>query len=260
VLKMRVNDIEMYYEVKGRGKPLVLIMGLSGNLDWWGPEIVEDLAVHYTLLLFDNRGAGRTDAPEGDYSILQFAGDTVGLMDGLGIDRAHIFGVSMGGMIAQEIALSYPERVDKLVLGCTNCGHKHSVLASQEVLSHLLSPASASPEGLMKLLWPDDFIEANRDRIEEFMRRYYMAPIHPAAFMRQMGAIMGFDSYGRLGQINAPTLVITGDRDILVPPENSRILASHIPGAKLEVLEGCGHGFLAQLPEKVCNILKEFLG
>ncbi|MFZ5597524.1 MAG: alpha/beta fold hydrolase [Bacillota bacterium] len=258
--KVMVNDINIYYEVKGEGFPLVLIMGLAGNLDWWPRELTDRLAGHYKLVLFDNRGAGRTDAPEGEYSIPMFAGDTVGLLDRLGIEKAHIFGVSMGGMIAQEIAISYPERVEKLVLGCTFCGPQHSIPAQPEIINFLINPQSAGLKDFLKILFPEDYIKNNMDKTDEFIRLYKIAPISPEAQLRQVGAVMKFDSLSRLSQIAAPTLVITGDGDVLIPAGNSSILAENIPGARLIVLDGCGHGFMVQEPEKLYIALSDFLG
>ncbi len=119
---VKVNDIEIDYELRGQGFFLVMIMGFAGNMQWWPPALVETLANHYRLLLFDNRGTGKTTSNGWCYSIQLMAKDTLGLMDALGIQQAHILGVSMGGMIAQEIALNDPERVRQLVLGFTACG------------------------------------------------------------------------------------------------------------------------------------------
>ncbi|MFZ5631304.1 MAG: alpha/beta fold hydrolase [Bacillota bacterium] len=257
--KVRVNGTGIYYESRGDGFPLVMIMGLGGNIDWWPPELLDRLAQRYMLLVFDNRGAGRSDAPAVDYSISMFARDTVDLMSLLGIKRAHVFGVSMGGMIAQEMALSYPGRVEKLVLGCTNCGPGHSVPAPAEVIALLLNQSAAPPAEILKILFPEDYIAQNMDKIGEFVRRYTVAPIAPEAHKRQLGAIAAFNSYDRLARITAPTLVITGDRDVLIPPENSEILARNIPGARMITVKGCGHGFVGQAPDEVFEMLQEFL-
>jgi pimeloyl-ACP methyl ester carboxylesterase len=118
--KVKVNDIQIYYEVKGKGYPLVMIVGCGANLEAWDPRLIEGLSKHFKLVLFDNRGAGRTDLSKGEYTIRLFADDTAGLMDALGISRAHVLGISMGGMIAQELAINYPEKVSKLIL-CSTC-------------------------------------------------------------------------------------------------------------------------------------------
>jgi len=117
--KVKVDDIQIYYEVRGEGFPLVMIQGLSDNLDCWDPRLVEELSRKYKLVMFDNRGAGRTDISYREYTMKLFADDTAGLMDALGISKAHVLGLSMGGMIAQELVLNYPEKVAKLVLCST---------------------------------------------------------------------------------------------------------------------------------------------
>ncbi|OUM84410.1 MAG: hypothetical protein BAA01_00890 [Bacillus thermozeamaize] len=260
---IQANGIEMYYEIHGQGTPLVMIMGLSANLDWWEPEMIERLSKRYRLLLFDNRGAGRTEKPAVEYSIPMFAQDTAALMSQVGIEKAHILGVSMGGMIAQEFALHYPERVDKLVLVCTNCGGAQSVPASPEVLGWLAN-RNVSPDELkqrqLKLLFPDSFVAEQPDKVERFWERVSRAPIPLEAFQRQLGAIQRFGTYDRLDRITSPTLVMTGSEDILVPPRNSEILAERIPGARLEIFPGGGHGFTGQFPEKFCQVVEQFLG
>ncbi len=260
---VEANGLRIYYEVHGQGFPLVMIMGLGANLDWWPPRIVERLSRRYRLLLFDNRGAGRTDKPGGRYSIRLMAGDTAALVEAVGIRRAHVLGVSMGGMIAQELALNHPERVERLVLACTTCGGIRSVPPAPRALAWLSArnvPPEVFRERQLKLLFPDEFAARHRQEIEEYWRRAGRWPTPADAYRRQLAAILRFNSYGRLPRIQAPTLVMTGDRDILVPPKNSEILASRIPGARLEVFPGGGHGFIAQFPERFCRVVEEFLG
>lgn len=261
--KIKINDIDIYYELKGEGEPLVLIMGLSANIDWWPEQVVEELSKQYKILLFDNRGAGRSEAPTGQYSIDLFAKDTVDIMTALQIDRANIFGISMGGMIAQEIALNYPERVKKLILGCTNVGPLHSVSAAPEVLNKLINPSYESVEErinqTISILIPEEYIAQHKDKVDEFIKRLLIAPIKPEPFLCQLGAIMRFNSFDRLKQIKVPTLVLAGDQDVLIPPQNSEILVNNIPNARLEIFKGCGHGFLTQVQGELCDMLIEFI-
>lgn len=140
--KVRVNDIQMFYEVHGEGFPLIMIMGLTGNTNWWDPRWIQTLSEKFKIIAFDNRGAGRTDISDREYSIKLFADDTAGLMDALGIPRADVLGISMGGMIAQEFVLNYPEKVKKVVLCSTHCGGAKSVQASEEVLGTLTADRS----------------------------------------------------------------------------------------------------------------------
>jgi len=261
--KVRVGDINIYYEVHGEGPPLVMIMGLSANVDWWHPHVIEQFSKHFKTVIFDNRGAGRTDKPAIDYSIRMFADDTVGLMDALGIRRAHILGVSMGGMIGQEIALSYPERVDKLVLVSTTCGGPHSIPVPQETLNKMLNREGMTDEERMRLtvelLYPDEYREKNPELMEEALRRLMIAPIPLDVYMRQLQAGSQFDSYDRLPNIRAPTIILTGKKDVLLPWENSKILAERIPGAKLVTFEESGHGMISQNAEEFCREVIGFL-
>lgn len=260
--KVTVNDIQIYYEVQGEGFPLVMIMGLSANVDWWDPRMIQELSKKFKMVMFDNRGAGRTDVSNREYTLKLFADDTAGLMDALGISRANVFGVSMGGMIAQELVLNYPEKVEKLVLCSTNCGGTKSVPPSEEVLGMLTADRSAfSPEEIVRmwipLLFTEDFIKKNPDLVELSIRQMLRAPISNEAFTRQLNAIMEFDTYERLPQIKVPTLVLQSKRDALVPPENGPILAKAIPNAKLVYFENSAHGLIEEM-DRVISVLLDF--
>jgi pimeloyl-ACP methyl ester carboxylesterase len=260
---VKVNDIMVYYEVKGEGFPLVMIMGLGGNVDWWDPRMVLGLSKNFRMVMFDNRGAGRTDVSDREYTIGLFADDTAGLMDALGVSRAHVLGISMGGMIAQELVLNHPERVEKLVLCSTFCGGAKSVQADPEVLGTLTADLSGlSAEEVAKIIVPfcltKDFIDDNPDFVERMTRQILRAPISGKAFTRQLSAIMEFDTFDRLSQVRAPTLVLRGRRDILIPPENGSILAEAIPDARLVNLEKSAHG-LAEDMEEATKAITEFL-
>lgn len=261
--KIKVGDINIHYEIHGEGPPLIMIMGLSANIDWWHPYVIEQFSKHFKTVTFDNRGAGRTDKPAIDYSIKIFADDTVGLMDALGIKKAHLLGVSMGGIIGQEIALSYPEKVDKLVLVSTTCGGPNSVPVPPETLQIMLSREEVTVEERMRqtvdLLYPEEYRENNPEIMEEAVRRLMIAPIPLDAYMRQLQAASQFDSYDGLQNIKAPTIVLTGKKDILLPWENSKILAERIPGAKLVTFEESGHGMLSQNAEEFVQAVIEFL-
>ena len=261
--KVKANDIQVYYKVYGEGFPLLMITGLSANVDWWDPRIIQELSKKFKIVMFDNRGAGRTDISNKRYTIKLFAEDTAGLMDALKISRARVFGISMGGMIAQELALNYSEKVEKLVLCSTNCGGTKSVLASAEVMRLLMADGSAlSPEDIIRMTMPllltEDFIKGNPDFVELAVQQMLRAPISNEAFMRQLNAIMNFDSYGRLSQIRAPTLILHGKHDIIVPPENGSILAKAIPNAKLVYFENSAHGLTEEM-EKVVSVILDFL-
>jgi pimeloyl-ACP methyl ester carboxylesterase len=262
--KVRVNDIQIYYEVHGEGFPLIMIMGLGGNIDWWDPRMIRELSKRFKTVMFDNRGAGRTDVSDRKYSIKLFADDTAGLMDALGISRAHVLGISMGGMIAQELVLNYPKKVEKLVLCSTTCGGTKSVPPSEDVMGILMADGSTlSQKEVAKMTIPliltEDFAKKNPDLVELMMQQMLKAPISNEAFMQQLNAIMEFDTHDRLPHIRAPTLVLHGKQDILVPPGNCSILAEAIPNAKHVYLGKSAHG-LAEEMNEVINSLTDFLG
>jgi pimeloyl-ACP methyl ester carboxylesterase len=261
--KIKCNDINICYEVQGKGVPLAMIMGLSANMDWWDPRLIEQISKKYKTVTFDNRGAGRTDAPRIDYSIKMFADDTARLLDSLKIQKAHILGISMGGMIAQEFALAYPQRVEKLVLCSTNFGATRSVPPGPKIMNILMGGAAGTAEDIVKntipLLFTEDFIKGNPGYIKQVTEQLMRAPITPDAFTRQVKAIMAWDTYARLPKIKAPTLVMHGKKDILVPPENAKILADRIPGAKLAYFEKSAHGLFSQETDKVISTLLQFL-
>jgi pimeloyl-ACP methyl ester carboxylesterase len=261
--KVRVNDIEVYYEVHGEGFPLIMIMGLGGNIDWWAPRMIQRLSKKFKLVVFDNRGAGRTDLSDRRYTIKLFADDTSSLMDALGISRAHVLGFSMGGMITQELVLNCPKKVEKLVLCSTHCGGRESVPPSKDVTGMLIADRSAlSPEEIARMTIPllltEDFTKKNPDSVELMIQQILKAPISNEAFMRQLNAILEFDVYDRLPEVRAPTLILHGKQDILVPPENGSILAKAIPNAKLVYFRNSAHGLIEEM-EIMMHVILGFL-
>ena len=261
VPRVRINDIQMYYEVNGGGFPLVMIMGLGASLEAWDPRMIQGLTKNFKTIMFDNRGAGRTEISDREYTIRLFADDTAGLMDALGISRAHILGLSMGGCIAQELALDYPERVEKLVLCSTSCGKGSS--ASEEVWGALMRGGSmlSTEEGhrlFLSICLTKEFMDKNTAFIESQTQKAWKFPTSPEGFSRQAKAVMSFNASDRVSGITAPTLVLHGKRDILAPPDNGSILAKAIPNAKLVLLEESAH-VLAEDMEEATNAITEFL-
>jgi 3-oxoadipate enol-lactonase len=260
--KVRVADIDIAYEISGDGHPLVLIQGLTATMDWWGEDFIDLLSQRYRVLMFDNRGAGRTEAPDGEFTVEQFADDTAGLMDALGIERAYVLGYSMGGMIGQELSLKHPEKVEKLVLCVTFCGGIKTVMASREVLERLVDRSGSiddQVERFVSLMFAPQWIKDNRDMLDDFKRRYLLAPTTDHNAARQFMATVKFDAYDRLPGIGVPTLVACGADDILIPAENSRTIAGAIPGARLVEYEGAGHGFVWQRREEFVAEISGFL-
>lgn len=275
--KVNVNDIQIYYEVKGKGFPLVMINGLSDNLDSWDFRLIDALSKKFKLLLFDNRDAGRTTTSKREYTMKTFAYDTVGLMDALGISKAHILGISMGGMIAQELVLNYPRKVAKLVLCSTGnkwCfSHEISKIISAvgevppEELTEMifsLKVANNFPKDVLKqqpfyvICFTADFIKENPEMPNLIFHRAAEHPISKEGWRRQLNAIRGFNTQERLQQIRVPTLILHGKRDIEIPPENGALLAKDIPNARLVFLEKSAH-YLAEQIKEVIDTLSEFL-
>ncbi len=259
---IKVNGINMYYEVNGKGIPLVLIMGLRRNLEWWYRQIRE-LSQHFRVIAFDNRGAGRSDKPEMEYSIRLFADDTASLMDALGIPSAHVLGVSMGGYIAQELALACPDKVKSLILGCTGAGGNRAVLMSAERTKKFTANDGLTPAEILRkdmdIYFSDGFIANHPDQVEEFVKislRYYQ----PAdAFLRQFSACRKHDTAGRVGRLRMPVLLLTGDDDYLVPHQNTLILKELLPGAKLHIFRGLRHAFFIEAAAAFNRKVIEFI-
>jgi pimeloyl-ACP methyl ester carboxylesterase len=257
-----VQNRRIYYESHGQGYPLVLIRGLGSNADHWYPQVPE-LSKHFRVIVFDNRGIGRSGDPGGDFSIRQLAGDTIGLMDALAIPRAHILGVSMGGMIAQYLAVDHPRRVRGLVLVVSHCGGPHQVQPAPEI-ARLVAEMSTvgTPESRIRAL-PAFFDPATLQTRPECAQAYaavslkYPADVH--ILSRQLEAIQAFDLYERLPQIQSPTLVLASTGDVLIPPGNSEILAARIPGARLVAIQGGGHLILAEQPQTCNRTVIDFL-
>jgi pimeloyl-ACP methyl ester carboxylesterase len=261
--KVKVGDLNIYYEIHGNGFPLVMIVGLGANKDWWEPKQLEEVSRKYKAIIFDNRGTGRTESPAKDFTFKMMADDTVGLMDALKIKKAHVLGVSLGGNVAQEIVLDYPERVVKLVLCSTHCGFGHAKM-NPEVIKGLQSAGQQTPaefvNGAIPLLYPEDFQKANPKYIEESRRRMLIAPTKTDMYMRQLKAGLAFDTFAKLPTIKAPTLCMHGKKDVLIPWENSKIIADRIPGAKLFYLEKSGHALFSVETDKAQKCLFDFLG
>jgi pimeloyl-ACP methyl ester carboxylesterase len=260
----KVGAIDLYYEEQGSGYPLLLIMGLAADSQAWLFQ-VPDLARHYRTISFDNRGVGRSSKPSGPYTIDAMADEAAGLLDVLEIERAHVVGVSMGGMIAQELVLRHPSRVRGLVLACTfpePDAHIHRT--REQSLTEL--GGSVGPEGqvqldvskidpmmvfqnLMPRVFTPAFLMTDLPKLMQLFGGALQWGFSMDAILAQVGATMGHRTTDRLHQITAPTLVITGDADLLIPPANSDILAREIPNARLVKVPGGSHGFNFETPE-----------
>lgn len=271
---VRVGDIDVYYEEHGGGPPLLLIMGLATDSTAWAFQLPE-FARHYRAIAFDNRGVGRTSKPAGPYSIHQMADDAAGVMDALGVARAHVLGVSMGGMIAQELALRHPERVSALVLACTfpepdaTVEDRRSFMVGQlggQVSADgelQIDVASLNPllfvQQMLPAVFNPSFIASDLPKLMQVFAGALQYGFSMEAILGQVAAVMGHRTTDRLHRIAVPTLVLTGDADQLVAPSNSDILAREIPGAKLVKVPGGSHGFNFETPEVFNREVIDFL-
>jgi 3-oxoadipate enol-lactonase len=254
----RNKGVRIYWDEQGSGEPLLLIMGLSYPSYMWHRSRPV-FAKSYRTIALDNRGVGQSDAPPGVYSIALMASDAAAVLDAAGLESAHVFGASMGGMIAQEFALQYPHRVRSLVLGSTAAGGPHAVQAQPEALEALLR-RDVTPEESKEAIIPFIYDPAtSRERIDEDMvirMKWYPAS---QGYMGQLQGIFGWEASSRLAQITAPTLVIHGESDRLVPPGNARLIAERIPGAKLVLIPHASHIFATDQPAAAHDAILEFL-
>ncbi len=265
--KIIINDVEMYYELKGSGFPLVMIMGFAGNIDWWPYKFIKELSKRYQVLLFDTRGTGKTQDKGIIYSMPLLARDTISLMDKLGIEQAHLFGISMGGLIAQEMVLRYPVRFKKLILASTSCGLRHGTLVSFDRLKFWLKypfDSRIRSRSLMTNIffsqkYLNQKMESEEKRKKTVSRRLLIHDTPIKTKLKQMTGIFFCDTFCRLPQITSQTLIITGTKDFMVPHKNSTILAERIPSTKLLKLKGHGHALIGESPEKVSSIILDFL-
>jgi len=249
---------KIYWDQQGEGAPLLLIMGLGWTSRMWYRSRPV-LAAQFRTIALDNRGVGQSDVPPGPYPIALMASDAAAVLDAAGVERAHICGMSMGGMIAQEFALQYPQRVRSLILGCTAPGGPNAVQAEREVVQLLLAPRG-NPEKMAKEINPYIYDPSTPDERKEedlAVRR----PWFPTAegYLAQLQGIMAWEAYNRLPQIAAPTLVIHGESDRLVPPENGRRIAARIPNAQLVMIPRASHIFPTDQQEAAHRAMLDFL-
>ena len=253
------SGARIYWEERGSGEPLLMIMGLGYSLEMWG-RVVPGLAEHYRVIVFDNRGVGRSDVPPGPYAIADMAADAEAVMRAAGLERAHVLGVSMGGMIAQEFTLAYPECVHSLVLGCTAFGGPRAVSASPLVIAILFARATMGAEEAVRAMVPYIYDAGTpRERIEEDLALRRQTLPTAEGYLAQVKAVMSWSSYDRLPEISAPTLVIHGATDELVPPQNGKLIAERIAGAELVILPSASHIYFTDQPEASMNATLTFL-
>jgi len=263
--RINAGEVNLYYEVSGQGPPLLLINGYGDHTGHW--FCMQPVLEHYfKVIAFDNRGAGRSDKPDLLYTMKMLAGDAAALLDVLGISRAHVFGVSMGGMVAQELALNHPQKLNSLVLGCTIPGGVNSIYPEPEVLAFLLDGERSkrlTTAEIAREMWSYTctaaFRQTHPEVGEEYIRITAMFPAPQHGLQRQGDAIAAHDTYDRLLKIKSPTLVMAGGEDRLVPPQNTQNLAARIPGAQAIILDKAGHGFFYEAAYRAGKIITDFL-
>ncbi len=256
--------MKLYYESHGDGEPIVLIAGFASGAWQWFRQI-DELAKNFRVITFDARGISQSKIDDSEtVSIVEIADDVCELLDTLEIHKASVLGTSFGGFVAQEFALRYPERLNKLILACTSFGGKNHVLPDNfEALSAFASTANLnSLERIRKFMIPaftKDFAENQADIIEQVCKLREQNKVPESVYLQQLHSATTFDMQARVLQIIAETLVITGDKDQVVPMQNSINLAAMIPKSRLEIVENSGHLFFIEQAEKFNEIVTNFL-
>jgi pimeloyl-ACP methyl ester carboxylesterase len=260
--KVHVGDIDIAYKTFGKGDPILLINGYSFAMDSWDPILLGTLASNHTVIVFDNRGIGNTTSgSEQKFSILLFANDTAGLLEALNIKKADVLAWSMGGRIAQELTLNYPDRVGKLILYAIGCGGEGSVPQSQEVRNEFVNRTGTAEDRIARLVplfFPQEWRNGNPNYLENIPKT--TETILNQTLNKQIEAAANAPATcDRLKNITQPTLVIVGTDDAATPAANSLTMAELIPGSWLVQVKGGGHGLMYQYPEQFSNIVKTFL-
>jgi 3-oxoadipate enol-lactonase len=256
-----VNGRRVHYVRRGQGEPLLLVMGLSGNHLHWGDRFLDALGDRLETIAFDHRGIGHSDPATEPYTIAELADDAAGLLETLDLPSAHVMGVSMGGMVSQELALRHPDRVRTLTLGSTYAGGEGSALTDPQVIMRLAEPLMSGrrQEALRAGLEVNLSAEYLRDaaNVETATAISRQLPATVEVMMGQVQAVSAHDTSARLGEIEAPTLIIHGTEDQMLPVSNAHQMARLMPRAHLEVLEGVGHIFWWEQPQRAAELVRE---
>jgi 3-oxoadipate enol-lactonase len=253
------NGVKIHWDEQGTGAPLLLIMGLGWTSHMWYRSRPAFAAAGYRTIALDNRGVGQSDVAPGPYPLATMASDAAAVLTAAGVERAHIFGVSMGGMIAQEFALQYPQRVASLVLGCTQAGGPNAVQPDMAVMQSLMRDDLSAQEAAEAANGYIYAAETPRSRVDEDMAIRLKWSPKRAAFVSQLQGVMMWESDSRLDQIKAPTFVLHGDADRLVPYPNGKRVASRIAGSEFLTMPGAAHIFATDFPGMSEKAVVEFL-
>lgn len=260
---IKLENFDLFYEIYGTGEPLVLISGFASGAWIWYKQI-EELAKNFKVITFDPRGVGQTKiSAETPVSIEAIADDTAKLLEELEIEKTNLLGASFGGFIAQEFAIKYPEKLKKLILACTSFGGANHVAPDMEVLASFApQPEANSFERVRRFMLPaftKEFATQNPDEIEKVCALREANDVPDAVYLQQLAAATTFDTEKRLSKIKAETLILTGDRDLVVPTQNSKNIAKMIPDSQLKIVEGGSHMFFIEKADEFNEIVKKFV-
>jgi pimeloyl-ACP methyl ester carboxylesterase len=259
---MAVSGTELQYERRGHGPPLLLIHGMGAHSAHWGEPFLSALESDFELILYDHRGTGASAPLQHAVTLSGLATDAVGLLDALGLADVHVLGISMGGMVAQELALAAPTRIRTLTLGCTSCGGTQAKPTSTAVIRRLTTAILSRDRELIirtgfELVVSRRYASEPANR-EAFVVAAKMQPPTVPQLLAQKAAIDAHDTFAALRGMTVPTLVIHGTADELLDPINGDLVASLIPGARLELMDGIGHLFFLEQPQRSAELIREF--
>ena len=254
----QLGELELHYVERGSGRALLLVPGIPAIASDWAP-LAERLSGSRRVIAYDNRGSGASTVTPAPYTCVQLAADAVGLLDELGVERADVFGMSLGGMIAQELALGWPDRVSRLVLGCTHCGLDHAGRPDREA-GRAFAMETDDWAQRMRALAPFAFADGvDGELLDRFIEKKARDAQDPEGYRGQIAAALAHDTYDRLPKIECPTLILTGDGDRVIPGASSDVLHERIPGSRLEVVADAGHLFFLERPQESVRLLEDFL-
>ncbi len=276
VKKVHVGDIDIAYKTFGKGEPILLVSGAGGDMNAWDPSTLKVLSSNHTVIVFDNRGVGNTTTGSKPFSIQQFANDTAGLLDALKIRKADVLGYSMGSFVAQQLTVTNPEKVNRLILVAASCGGKEGIPQSpqlqkmaSDVANKFINNISVSQEEMKSLISASlgpGWIRLNPESLETIPEaKDLLASITPNNNLKQIKAIQSWFATNwsgicsQLTKLSNPTLVIIGTDDVAVPTANSLVIAEKIPGAWLVQIKDAGHAIPSQYPDKINRMLQTFL-
>jgi pimeloyl-ACP methyl ester carboxylesterase len=268
---VQVRDINIAYKMFGQGKPILLISGIGQTKEAWEPSLLSNLAAtNHTLIVFDNRGIGETTVGTKPFSIEQFADDTAGLLDALHIEKVDVIGYSLGSLVAQELSLNYPQKVDRLVLHGTSCGGNETVPPSEQTAEMLMTLSSPEASGNMtaeqqamtfaQIMFPPEWLEEHPEILNAIIEAPPFKSVSPEDIQQQAMAVGTWKgACDRLSSITKPALLIVGDQDLLAPAANSIMMAQRIPHSWLVIIQGTGHGMMLQVPNEFTAYIQNFL-